>query len=159
MPLACAAPPRQTSGPITVVATTTQIQDFVLNVASDRIRLIGILQGDDDPHEYELSPGDVGAIAHAEVIFANGLGLEPWFGVLARNARSGAILTVFGDAPGVNVMTGDEDEPEGDPHVWFDPTNAQAMVLAIRDTLSAANPGNAALYAANAQAYIDQIAH
>ncbi|MEI4472500.1 zinc ABC transporter substrate-binding protein [Frigidibacter sp. MR17.24] len=39
-----------------------------------------------------------------------------------------------------------------DPHAWLDPANARAWVLAIAQELSTLDPGNAATYAANAQA-------
>lgn len=44
-----------------------------------------------------------------------------------------------------------------DPHVWFNPYNVQLWALTIRDTLSAADPANAATYAANATAYVQQL--
>ena len=39
---------------------------------------------------------------------------------------------------------------EFDAHLWLDPENAKAMLHEIEETLSAADPGNAATYAANA---------
>jgi ABC-type Zn uptake system ZnuABC Zn-binding protein ZnuA len=47
---------------------------------------------------------------------------------------------------------------EFDPHVWHDVANAMAMVEAIRDALSAADPDNAAAYASNADAYLAELA-
>jgi zinc/manganese transport system substrate-binding protein len=54
---------------------------------------------------------------------------------------------------------GEEAHEEGncDPHVWFNPYNVQLWALAIRDALSAADPANAATYAANAAAYLEQL--
>jgi zinc transport system substrate-binding protein len=39
-----------------------------------------------------------------------------------------------------------------DMHVWLDPHNAKAMAHEIAETLAAADPDNAALYEANADA-------
>jgi ABC-type Zn uptake system ZnuABC Zn-binding protein ZnuA len=44
-----------------------------------------------------------------------------------------------------------------DPHVWTDIRNVMLWTLMARDTLSAADPANAATYAANAQAYLAQL--
>ncbi len=44
-----------------------------------------------------------------------------------------------------------------DSHVWTDPYNAMLWALTIRDTLSALDPDNADVYAANAEAYIAEI--
>jgi ABC-type Zn uptake system ZnuABC Zn-binding protein ZnuA len=44
-----------------------------------------------------------------------------------------------------------------DPHVWLDAANAIVIVENIRDALTAADPGNARLYAANAEAAIAEL--
>ena len=46
----------------------------------------------------------------------------------------------------------DHAQGEGDMHFWLDPENAKLMVAHIAQTLSAADPDNAAVYAANAEA-------
>jgi len=46
---------------------------------------------------------------------------------------------------------------EGDMHFWLDPRNARLMVSHIADTLSAADPENAASYAANAEAELARL--
>ena len=60
----------------------------------------------------------------------------------------------------------DEDEQEGeahdhagvDPHVWMDPNNITVWVDTVVDTLSELDPENAATYAANGQAYQQELA-
>ena len=44
-----------------------------------------------------------------------------------------------------------------DPHVWMNPHNVMYWTLMIRDSLSQADPDNAAVYAANAAAYLDEL--
>lgn len=45
-----------------------------------------------------------------------------------------------------------------DPHVWTDPANAALWALSVRDTLSSLDPANAETYAANADAYLSELA-
>jgi ABC-type Zn uptake system ZnuABC Zn-binding protein ZnuA len=45
-----------------------------------------------------------------------------------------------------------------DPHVWTDPTNAARWALLIRDTLSELDPSGAETYAANAEAFLAELA-
>lgn len=45
-----------------------------------------------------------------------------------------------------------------DPHMWTDPVNVALWALMIRDMLSAEDPANAAVYAANAEAYVRELA-
>ena len=44
-----------------------------------------------------------------------------------------------------------------DPHLWMDPSAWTKTVEVVRDKLSELDPGNAGDYAANAQAYLDQL--
>ncbi len=75
-----------------------------------------------------------------------------------------AVRTAFGldelASPGA-VTRDDADYLEvlgmADPHVWTDPVNVALWTLMIRDMLSAEDPANAAIYAANAEAYVAQL--
>jgi ABC-type Zn uptake system ZnuABC Zn-binding protein ZnuA len=66
------------SAGLRVVATTTQVADLVAHVGADRVDVVTLLKPGIDPHDYEPSPADVEAIAHAELVVKNGVGLESW---------------------------------------------------------------------------------
>jgi ABC-type Zn uptake system ZnuABC Zn-binding protein ZnuA len=55
--------------------------------------------------------------------------------------------------------TGEVVDPDhvGDPHFWLDPNNVIKYVENIRDGLSKVDPGGAATYRANADAYIAKL--
>ncbi len=61
-----------------VVATTTQLGDLARRIGGDRIDVRQILQPGSDPHQYELRPSDVAAVADADVVLLSGLGLDDW---------------------------------------------------------------------------------
>src|SRR5205085_2344908 len=61
------------SGP-SVVATTTQIADWVRQVGGGDVSVHQILQPNTDPHEYEPRPKDVEATAGAKVVLESGDG-------------------------------------------------------------------------------------
>ena len=75
---------------VTVVATTTQAADLVANVARGRARTVGLLPPNADPHDYDLRPGDVKALADAQLVVRSGGDLDEWLddadrrGVLLR---------------------------------------------------------------------------
>ena len=66
------------SGGVNVVATSTQLGDFVRAVGGDRVDLHQILQPNTDPHEYEPRPQDVRATAGAKLVFTSGDNLDAW---------------------------------------------------------------------------------
>src|SRR5207248_3221575 len=78
---ACGAASGTTTGhSVDVVATTTQIADWVRSVGGSAVTVHQILQPNTDPHDYEPRPRDVEAAAAARVVFENGDGLDAWMG-------------------------------------------------------------------------------
>ncbi len=138
-------------GRLRVVATTTQVQDFTRVIGGDRIQLTGILKPNVDPHDYEPSPADVDAIAHADLLIINGVGLEHWLQDTINSA--GFHGTTVDTSKGVQIRKGDTQDPAGDPHIWHNPRNAKIMVATIQQALAAADPADASFFKANQDAY------
>jgi zinc/manganese transport system substrate-binding protein/manganese/iron transport system substrate-binding protein len=130
------------AGRPTIVATTTQAADLARAVAGNRAEVRGVLAPNSDPHDYEVRPGDVKALARATLVVRSGGDLDEWLG--------GAIDSAGADAPVVDLLDRVGDEG-GDPHWWQDPRRAEAAVDAIGDSLAAADPAGASAYAANAR--------
>ena len=125
-----------------VVATTTQAADLVRAVAGDRAQVRGVLAPNSDPHDYEIRPGDVKALARASLVVRSGGDLDEWLG--------GAIDSAGADAPVLDLL--DRVGAEGeDPHWWQDPRRAETAVTAIAGALAKADPEGASAYRANAQ--------
>lgn len=141
---------------INVAATTTHIQDFLKNVGGDRLVVSGILKPNVDPHDYETSVQDAQTISRAEIIFVYGVGLDAFMDKAIANANSKA--PVITATRGIAPLAGDDKEPDGDPHMWFDPTLAQKMVTNIGEALAQFDPPAAATYRRNVQAYNAQLA-
>ena len=137
-----------------VVATTTQVGDFVRNVAGADVHLTQLLKPNIDPHDYEASPADVQAIADADVVVINGVGLEEGWLTPAVES-SGFDGTTIDASKGVVVRAGNgtDEEEAGDPHIWHSPANAKVMVADIARGLGAADPADAAAFTRNAKAY------
>jgi len=135
----------QAGGKLKVVATTTQVADFARNVGGDRIELTQLLKPNVDPHDYEVSPADVQAIAEADVVVQNGVGLEKFLDQAISSA--GFAGTVIDASQGVQILPGrDDEEKEGDPHLWHNPRNAKRMAKTIADGLAAEDPQDKAGY-------------
>ncbi len=136
-----------------VVATTPVVADFARTVGGDRVAVTQILKPGVDPHDYEPSPADLQAFADADLVVENGVGLEAWLADTV--SASGFDGPVVDSSQGLTVRPGDEGE--GDPHVWHDPRNAQAMVRTITAALVAGDAAGKPTYEANAAAYTAEL--
>jgi len=74
-----------------VVATYSVLGDLVQNIGGKNIQLTVLVGGDGDPHVYEPTPQDVIALAEADILFENGLELEPWIDDLYEASGSKAV--------------------------------------------------------------------
>ena len=114
-----------------VAATVFPVFDLTRRVAGDRLDVRLILAPGLDPHDYEPRPKDVAGLADASLIFAVGLGLDPWAQGLARSAGAGE-ARVFELGPLMDPILAPpgliRPEPLIDPHFWTDPVRAQRTV-------------------------------
>ena len=133
---------------VRVVATTTQLADFVARVGGERVEVEGILPADADPHDYEPRPSDAASLAEADVVFRSGGEVDEWLDGLLESAGGDAAQVTLIDS--VETIPGDG---EADPHWWQDPRNAARAVEAIRSALADADPGGRGAYARRASGY------
>jgi zinc/manganese transport system substrate-binding protein len=148
---------------LNVVATTTQVADFARNVGGDQVQVSSLLKPGVDAHDYEPSPADLEAIARADVVLENGVGLEEWLDDTVKS--SGFTGPVVDTSQGVKLRAGGHTEEgdeqasgdEHDPHIWQDPRNAMVMAANIERALAEADPAGAAAFQANLAAYTKQL--
>ncbi|WP_417807548.1 metal ABC transporter substrate-binding protein [Thioclava sp.] len=140
-----------------VVTTFTVIADMAQNVAGDTAEVVSITKPGAEIHGYQPTPRDLVRAQGADLILWNGLNLERWFEQFLSNLRDVPAAVV---SEGVDPLpiAGGEYDGKPNPHGWMALSSALIYVDNIRDALSAADPENAAIYAANADAYKRQIA-
>jgi zinc/manganese transport system substrate-binding protein len=147
------------SGQLEVVATTTQIGDWVREVGGDAVAVDQVLQPNTDPHEYEPRPSDVAAAADARIVFANGDNLDGWIDQIVSDSGSDAAVVDLG-AAAPERLPGESDGAEAsryDPHWWHDPRDAAAAVREIERRLAAADPAHRRRFERNADAYLRRL--
>jgi ABC-type Zn uptake system ZnuABC Zn-binding protein ZnuA/ABC-type Mn2+/Zn2+ transport system permease subunit len=147
-------------GQLRVVATTTQIGDFVRAVGGDAVAVDQVLEPNTDPHEYEPRPSDVANAAEAKLVFASGDGLDDWIDEVVSDSGSDARMVDLGAGvperlPGES--SGDAKSVRFDPHWWHDPRNAEAAVAEIARQLEAADPARRRQFERNADAYLSSL--
>jgi zinc/manganese transport system substrate-binding protein/manganese/iron transport system substrate-binding protein len=157
-------------GRLSVVATTPVLSDFARQIGGNRVTVYDVIKPNVDPHEYESSPADLVALATAQVVVRNGVGLEPWLDDAVKSSDSTARVVDVSrglrlrSANGASTGGTGSPEPasrpsagEQDPHIWQDPRNAEQMVAAMRDAFVAADPADAELFRGNAGSYLGQL--
>lgn len=168
--------PVSTSSKLKVVATTSLVGDVVHQLGGDAISLTVLLPLGSDPHSFEPTPQDAALLAEADLIIANGAGLEEFLDRLLESAAGDAVVVHASEGiPFIEIQAetsheGEEveaeEEPGGeeghshegvDPHVWMDPNLVQVWVNNIEKALSAQDPSNASLFKTNAEAYRKQL--
>jgi ABC-type Zn uptake system ZnuABC Zn-binding protein ZnuA/ABC-type Mn2+/Zn2+ transport system permease subunit len=147
------------NGKLDVVATTTQIGDFVGEVGGSAVEVDQILQPNSDPHDYEPRPSDVVNAAAASLVFASGDNLDAWVDQIVSDSGSDARVVDLG-AVVPQRLPGESEGAEAsryDPHWWHDPRNAEAAVEKIERVLVRADPSHRALFERNAAAYLAKL--
>jgi zinc/manganese transport system substrate-binding protein len=138
---------------VEVVATTTHAADFVRNVGGERVGVRSLLRPGTDPHEFEPRPGDVRAVAEADLVVRSGGEVDEWLEDVLDNAPADVARLTLIDSVRAAGGAGDR----GDPHWWQDPRNVEAAAGAIRDALARADPDGATGYRANAARYVRRL--
>lgn len=158
-----------TGSKLRVVATTTIAGDVVRVVGGESIELTTLMPLGTDPHSFDPSPRDVAAVADADVVFMNGVGLEAFLEPMLENAGGEAEVVTLAEGielrqveeehEGDHEQEGDAEHGQGDydPHVWFDPNNVMVWVKQIEETLSRRDTANAQAYSDRAQAYLSKL--
>ncbi|MBP7963713.1 MAG: zinc ABC transporter substrate-binding protein [Caldilineaceae bacterium] len=148
-----------------VVATSNLVADVVQTLGGAEIHLTALLPIGADPHGYSPTPQDLRAVAGADVIFVNGLGLESFLDEMLTNAGGNPVIVPV--SVGINPLamtdTGDDDHADEadhgdtDPHVWFSVPNVITWTHSIEAALSGLDLAHAADYASRATAYRAQL--
>ena len=79
------------------MATTTQVADLARNVARRRRAVESILAPNADPHEYELRPHDVQALADADLVLRSGGDVDEWLDEAIDGSGTHAPVVTLGD--------------------------------------------------------------
>jgi ABC-type Zn uptake system ZnuABC Zn-binding protein ZnuA len=167
-------------GEFSVVTTTTQVADFTRNVVGHTrgASVTQLIQPNQSAHSYDPSAADLAVLARADVLVINGVGLESWLDD-AIDASGFAGTTIHAD-DGITILDGSgeegagetgsgnddhaeapgeagHDDASGNPHIWTDVHNAEAMVATIAAGLASASSEHADTFAANAATYTGKL--
>src|SRR5688500_14833006 len=92
---ACGDPSASGDARLRVGATTGQAADFAREAGGDRVQVTGLLAPNADPHEFELRPDDVKALADADLLIRSGGDLDDWLeSAIDSSGNDAPVLTL-----------------------------------------------------------------
>jgi len=144
-----------------VVASTPDVGDITAQIGGDRVSVVTIAEGTQDPHKVPVKPSFVTKLNRADALVVQGLGLEhafvPALTEAARNANIMPGARGYIDAslyvqplevPSSQNRTQGELHPLGNPHFNLDPEQGRLMARAIAEGLERVDPQGADAYRA-----------
>lgn len=150
-------PPRQ-AYPYRVTTTVGMVADIVRHVAGDKAHVEAIIGEGVDPHLYRPTAQAVKALQEANVVFYSGLMLEGKMGdMLVKLARKRPVYPVTELIDEKYLLQPNPMQSHYDPHVWMDVRAWMKAVEAVAEALGQYDPPHTDEYAANAQAYLNQL--
>ncbi len=147
------------NGKLKVLSTTGMIDDLVRRIGQDHIDTIVLIEGELDPHSYQLVKGDDEKLAHADIIFYNGLGLEhgPSLHSYLANHRQAIPLGDQLDKQFKNQVI--YVNGQKDPHIWMDISLWSKTVPILVQTLSSSDPTHVKEYEKNGLVLLEEMAN
>jgi zinc transport system substrate-binding protein len=155
------------SASLEVVAAFYPLEFVADRVGGDQVAVTNLAPPGAEPHDLELSPGQVADIGQADLVIFLGSFQPAVDEAVSQNAADGG-FDVLDVVPLLGVTAPDEhghgeeegedgedaDEPAGgmDPHVWLDPQRVATIAQELAAELGTLDPDRAADYTANAEA-------
>jgi zinc transport system substrate-binding protein len=155
-------------GKLDVVASFYPLEFIARTVGGDAVHVTTLTAPGVEPHDLELTPKQVGAIASAKLVVYE-KDLQPAVDeAVEQNAKDAG----FDVAPAAQLeATGADFEEHGDgavapaahkdnaldPHFWLDPVRYAQVIKAVEEKLAAVDSANAQGYHERAKALLDQV--
>ena len=139
--------------PLRVVASFSVLADLVQKIGGDDVVLDSLVPMGGAPHDWQPRPYDVAAIADADLVVVNGLGLEGWLDrLIAASGYEGPVLVASRDVEPLLDASGSPD-----PHAWHSLAAAGLYARAIAGSLTALRPGRADAFRANLDGFLVEL--
>jgi ABC-type Zn uptake system ZnuABC Zn-binding protein ZnuA len=154
---------------VQVVCTLPTLKALVQEIGGDKVGVIALAKGDQDPHTVIPTPVLMRRTREADLFIENGFSLEIWADEVVNGSgnprifrgTAGRIIAGSGIAaleiPPVLTRELGDIHPQGNPHIWLDPLLAKVEAANICEALKKADPPNANFYASKLDAFNQRI--
>jgi len=154
---ACRAGQAPASGRTTVVASFYPLSEAARRVGGSIVDVTNLTPPGVEPHDLELSPNEIEAIATADVVLYLGEGFQPAVEDAVGQAEGNTVDLLHGMPVKEGVPEEEQRGSATDPHVWLDPQLMSRIVDRVRSALTEVDPAHAGAFDANAHAFQRQL--
>jgi zinc transport system substrate-binding protein len=164
---ACAPGPAEPAGrgAPRLVASFYPLAFAATRIAGDRAEVVDLTPAGVEPHDLELSPSQVRALAEADLVVYVGGGFQPGVEQALEQVDTARldVLELVETLPAEDEPAEDEhgkdEHAHGavDPHVWLDPMRLAEIGEAIATELGAIDPAGRAIYGERAAALTTEL--
>lgn len=151
---ACGAARPPSGEGMSVVAGVYPLAEAAQQIGGECVTVTNLTPPGVEPHDLELTPDDVEALAAADVVLTMSGGFQPAVEEAAATSR-GTVIDVLALA-GDTIPPGAGDGPSVDPHVWLDPGRWARVVRSLGADFARALPASCDARA-NAAAYAKEL--
>jgi zinc/manganese transport system substrate-binding protein len=158
--------PAFAAGKLQIVTTTTDLAAIAREIGGERVDVLAIAAGFQDPHFVDAKPSYLLKLQKADLFVEVGLELEVgWAPQLLENSRNARVQpggAGFVDAsegverlnvPNAADRSAGDIHPYGNPHYWLDPANGHRIAANIERGLERIDSANAPAYRAALAAF------
>ena len=145
---------------LNVVATTEDLAALAREVGGDKISVVALAKGYQDPHFVDPKPSFILAVSRADLLIVVGRELEiGWLTPLITSSRNAKIqpgsrgyLDASANVRILEIPTGQitramgDVHPQGNPHYWLDPANGRRIAQTIKNKLGELAPADRAYF-------------
>jgi zinc/manganese transport system substrate-binding protein len=156
-----AFPTARLQAEVKIAAFSTVLSEIAQKVGGSDVTVNSLIKPGQDPHEYQLTPGDLNAATAADLVLLSGKGMETSY---LRNLRDALpkrvqVLAVGDQLPSLSKKAegGSDKEITQDPHWWNSVLNTEKATMIVRDALVHLDGQHAGDYQAAAQVYINSL--
>ncbi|MFQ1004291.1 zinc ABC transporter substrate-binding protein AztC [Modestobacter sp. SSW1-42] len=142
-----------------VVVTTDVLGDVVGELVGEQAEVMTLMPRGADPHSFEVSAQDAARLRSADLVVANGLGLEEGLATQVEATRADGVPVVEAGAAVEVLQWVSEDASGVDPHFWTDPARMATVTDVLAEALAEHVDGlDADVLAADVAGYQGQLA-
>lgn len=132
-------------------ATFFPVADLSRQIVGDKMEVKSVIQGSQEPHDFELQTAQRAELSKADLIVYNGAGMEGFIDDLRESlGKDEKFLDL---SQGLTLLKNKDaartDNTAINPHTWLSVKNAQIELQTIYEKVSAIDPDNASYYREN----------